>query len=148
MAPERVIHLRVKARVWRALADAIFAAGLSCEALPDGATVEIDEDTDYEPDALVHCGALEGDAIAVPAPVIVVEVVSPSTRAIDTGTKLTDYFRVASIQHYLILRTDRKLVIHHRRASDGAIETRVVPAGILTLDPPGIRLAVEALFGP
>ena len=39
----------------------------------------------------------------------------------------------------------RKLVIHHRRATD-MIETRIASEGLLPLDSPGIKLAVEALF--
>jgi Uma2 family endonuclease len=39
MVPERGAHLRVKAAVWLALRQAIAAAGVNCQALPDGATV-------------------------------------------------------------------------------------------------------------
>jgi Uma2 family endonuclease len=89
MGTERAVHARRKARIWRALSDAVDAAGLPCEALPDGMTVKIDEHTAYEPDALVHCDkALADDAVLVPAPVTVVEVLSPSTTTRDTGTKL------------------------------------------------------------
>jgi Uma2 family endonuclease len=51
------------------------------EALPDGMMVKIDEHTAYQPDAVVHCDQpLPDDAIIVPAPVIVVEVLSPTTK--------------------------------------------------------------------
>ena len=80
MAPERVAHARRKAAVWVALQEAIASAGLPCEALPDGMTIKIDEHTAYEPDAVVHCGdRLPDDALLVPEPVIVVEVLSPTT---------------------------------------------------------------------
>ncbi len=147
MAPERVAHARVKARVWRALERAIGEAGVPCEALPDGITVEVGEDTDYEPDAIVNCGEpVAGEEVAAPNPVIVVEVLSPSTRSVDTGTKLTDYFRVPSIRHYLIIRADRRSVIHHRRRDDGGIETRLIAEGRIALDPPGIEIAVEDFY--
>ena len=43
----------------------------------------------YEPDAVVHCGAkLPDDTIAVPDPIIVVEVLSPSTSASEKPTML------------------------------------------------------------
>jgi Uma2 family endonuclease len=54
MAPERAAHARRKAQVWLALRDGIEAAGLPCEALPDGMTIKVDEHTTYEPDAVVH----------------------------------------------------------------------------------------------
>ena len=56
MPSERVVHSRVKGSVHLALLRAVRAAGLPCEALPDGPTVRIDEHTAYEPDALVYCG--------------------------------------------------------------------------------------------
>lgn len=122
--------------------------GLDCEALPDGMTVKVDEHTAYEPDAQVHCGeALADDVVLVPAPVIVVEVLSPSTATRDTGAKLADYFRVASLRHYLIVRTDRPTVIHHRRGDGDLIETRIVTAGSLDLDPPGIALDLDRIYG-
>ncbi len=148
MAPERAAHARRKAEIWLALRDGIRAAGLSCEALPDGMTVKIDEHTAYEPDAQVHCGeSLADDTVIVPAPVIVVEVLSPSTATRDTGAKLADYFRLPSLCHYLIVRTDRPTVIHHRRGEGDIIETRVVTAGTLALDPPGLTLALERIYG-
>jgi Uma2 family endonuclease len=148
MAPERAAHARLKVRLWRALDDQIGAHGLSCEALPDGMTVKIDEHTAYEPDALVHCDdPLPDDAIIVPAPVIVVEVLSPTTKAHDAGAKLADYFRLPSVRHYLLVRTERPTVIHHRRGDDGSIATRIVTAGALDLDPPGLTLELRSIYG-
>ena len=56
MLPEPVVHVRLKYQVWAALDRAIRAAGLDCEALGDGITVEVGDDTDYEPDAVVNGG--------------------------------------------------------------------------------------------
>lgn len=41
MSPERAAHWRAKASVHMALALAVKCAGLSCEAVPDGATVSL-----------------------------------------------------------------------------------------------------------
>jgi Uma2 family endonuclease len=148
MAPERVAHVRRKAEIWLALRDGISSAGLPCEALTDGVTIKIDEHTAYEPDAVVHCEEiLPEDAIIVPAPVIVVEVLSPTTKAHDAGAKLADYFRLPSLRHYLLVRTERPTVIHHRRTDGDVIETRVVTAGSVQLDPPGIVLELNRIYG-
>jgi hypothetical protein len=86
MSLERARHARVKAAVYVALVRAIRGAALPCEALPDGMTVRIDVRTAYEPDALVYCSERRrGDAIEVPNPMIVAEVVSPGTKGEDTG---------------------------------------------------------------
>jgi Uma2 family endonuclease len=146
MAPERVIHARLKMRVWQALDRAILAAGLDCEALGDGVTIEVDEETDYEPDAVVNCGPrLDPDAIAATNPVIVVEVLSPSTQSIDSSDKLADYFRVPSIQHYLIVRAKRREIIHHAR-SGVDIVSRAINIGSIRMDPPGISIDVAEVY--
>ncbi len=147
MSPENVGHLRAKAVVHEVLAAAVRRAGLPCEALPDGATVRVDAGTAYEPDALVYCGPpLPRSAIEVADPVIVVEVLSPSTARHDRYDKLVGYFAVPSLHHYLIVDADRRIVIHHARDSDH-IATRILGAGDLRLDPPGLDVRVEDLFG-
>jgi Uma2 family endonuclease len=146
MAPERGAHLRVKGALYRALDRAVAAAGVDCQALPDGATVETG-DSDYEPDALVNCGTpMADDAVAAPNPVIVVEVLSPGTAATDTGGKLVGYFRVPSVAHYLIVHPTRRTVIHHRR-TDAGIDTRIVASGPIVMEPPGIVITVEDVCG-
>ncbi len=147
MSPERVLHVRLKTRVWRALDRAIREAGLDCEALGDGVTVEIDEDTDYEPDALVNCGPpIHPDATVANNPVIVVEVLSPSTQSIDSGDKLADYFRVPSIRHYLVVRARRREIIHYWRAGPD-IMSRAVNLGSIRLEPPGISIDIAEVYG-
>jgi Uma2 family endonuclease len=146
MSPERFEHARIKSRVWAALDRAVRDARLPCEALPDGITIEVDADTDYEPDAVINCGPLApGDAIAAANPVIVVEVLSPSTQSIDLADKLADYFKVATIQHYLIVRARRHEVILHSRA-DSEIISRVINIGSIVLDPPGITIDLADLY--
>jgi Uma2 family endonuclease len=146
MAPERGARLRIKGAVYRALVRAISVAGVDCQALPDGATVETG-DNDYEPDALVNCGApMADDAVAAPKPVVVVEVLSPGTASTDTGAKLADYILVPSIAHYLIVHPTRRTITHHRRVGDG-IDTRIIVNGPVSMDPPGIVITVEEIYG-
>jgi Uma2 family endonuclease len=147
MAPERASHVDRKTLVWFALRQAVAAAGLPCHVYGDGMTVEV-EDSDFEPDAIVRCGArLPGDAIAVPDPMVVVEVLSPSTRQNDLTRKLVAYFEVPSVQHYLIFWADQPRVLHHRRNSGGdGIDMRVLTSGKIHLDPPGITITVEDIY--
>jgi Uma2 family endonuclease len=82
MSPERLSHTRVKTDTLIALRAAVAAKGLDCEATGDGVSVQIDDRTVYEPDASVRCGPkAPGEAVKIDDPVIVVEVVSPSSRA-------------------------------------------------------------------
>jgi Uma2 family endonuclease len=148
MAPERIAHTRAKYRVMFALEGAIATRGLSCEAIGDGVSVWIDEGTVYEPDALVRCGPpAPGEATGVDDPLIVVEVISPSSRGVDTGVKLADYFQLVSVRHYLIVNVEARAVIHHRRDDAGGIDTRILKDGALVLDPPGIEVEIARMFG-
>jgi Uma2 family endonuclease len=147
VAPERLGNLRVAMRVHRALADAIERGGLPCEAFPRGMAVEVSDDTVYEPDALVRCGPpVPDDAVKIVDPVVVVEVLSPSSRARDEGEKLDGYLRMPSIRHCLLLDSENRVAIHHARAENGAIAARTARDGAVRLDPPGIALDVAGLF--
>lgn len=147
MAPERAAHNRAKSELFLRLRAANSGRGLSCEAFSDGMAVRVDNHTIYEPDVSVRCGRRLGDgAIGFSDPVIVAEVLSPSTRAQDSGAKIADCFRLPSLRQYLILRTDARAVIHHRRDEAGIIFSAELREGTLALDPPGRSLDVAALF--
>lgn len=147
MSPEGAGHARIKFAVQTALAAAIRAKRLPCRMLPDGMTVRVDQFTAYEPDALVYCGdELAPAAVEVPNPVIVVEVLSPSTRHIDLSKKLAGYFKVASVAHYLIVDPLEPSIVHHARSTGDTILTRIVTAGDIALDPPGLELSVADIY--
>ena len=147
MAPERFTHADLKGEIYARLREAIRAGGLGCRAIVDGMGVQVDRTTVYEPDVIVRCGApLDGDPILVPDPMVIVEILSPSTQSVDLGVKLEGYFRVESVRHYVIVDGRRRAIIHHERHEDGLIVTRISRDGTLRLDPPGIALA--DLFAP
>jgi Uma2 family endonuclease len=147
MSPERLAHIRTKARAMSALEEAVRRTEMPCEVFADGVSVRIDAKGIFEPDATVVCGPRRpDDTIVVSDPIIVVEVLSPSTAAVDHGRKLSGYFSLTSVEHYLILDPERRVVIHHKRGQGEAIETRVLTSGAARLDPPGFEVAVEALF--
>lgn len=149
MSPERVIHGDTKYRAARAFDGAIAKARVPCRFVLDSAVVRIDAKNSYQPDVLVYCGdPLPGDALEVPAPVIVIEVLSPGNAITDLRDKLQGYFRVASIQRYLVVDPDKRLVIQHSRGHDDVVATRIVTAGSIALDPPGLSLEVAEFFDP
>jgi Uma2 family endonuclease len=147
MAPERARHNVVKFAVARALDDAVKRAGLPCTVFTDGMTVVIDNEHSREPDAAVQCGvATDLDSMVLEAPLIVVEITSPSSERDDTGDKLIEYLSVRSIRHYLIVNPAKKVVIHHARGEDGSIATRILSGGELDISPPGIAVPVPELL--
>jgi Uma2 family endonuclease len=80
-------------------------------------------------------------ALEVPNPIIVVDVLSPSTRCVDASLKLAGYFRVPSLAHYLIVDPDQPLIMHHARGL-----RPIVREGASTLDPLG-TFALAHVYG-
>jgi len=148
MAPERIRHSLVKFAVVRALDDAIRAATLPCTAFPDGVGVYISDSKLRIPDASVQCGVeLDPNSMILDAPLIVVEVVSPSSERKDTHLKFVEYFSVPTIRHYLIVLPEEGVILHHERRGEGIL-THIVRDGEITLAPPGITIPFRALLGP
>ena len=122
MSPETAGHAGTKAAIYVSLLNAIRQRGVPCHVFPDGMTVRIDQMTAYEPDAVVYSGEkLPRSAVEVPNPLIVVEVLSPSTRRVDVSVKLAGYIRLPSVAHYLIVDPSEPMIVHHARHLRGMI---------------------------
>lgn len=146
-AAERAAHAEMKLAVAIALTNAIRKKGLECRALVDGMAVRVGARTVFEPDALVYCGPrLPPDAMLVESPVIVVEVISPTSGRNDNTRKLAGYFAVASIRHYLVIDPDDPLVVHHERRKDGEVVSHILREGRVSLDPPGLSFGFDELY--
>jgi len=148
MSPEGAGHAKGKFAVQTALAAGIRTRGLPCHMLPDGMTVRIDARTAFEPNALVYCGPkVAPSALEIANPVIVAEVVSPTTDGVDAVKRLAGYFQLPSVAHYLVVDLDQRLILHHARAAGDTILTRIVREGVIKLDPPGLELALADVYG-
>ena len=151
MAPERIRHADAKGEAFASLRQAIRDAALPCRAYVDGSGLRGANDEAFIPDVVVTCTPQDGDAQFATDPVIVVEVLSPSTSQRDVSTKLAAYFALPSVHHYLILDPKRRTLVHHRRATDeagGPIATSILRDGTLVLDPPGLAVALADLLPP
>jgi Uma2 family endonuclease len=141
-------HAELRVRIYTLLAAAIDRAGVPYYAAPDGMTVRISKDEAFEPDALVApLPRPERLDLEIPNPIVVVEILSPSTAKRDLTDKLSGYFQVPSIEHYLVIDPDKREVAWYARAAGGAQgPPAVLRAGTLTLDPPGIALDLAEVF--
>lgn len=89
-------------------------------------------DTFFEADLAVACGDRR-DAHGRPLPVLVVEVLSPSTRRFDRERKLDDYRTIDTVEQILFVESTRRWVQCWRRAGDGSwnvrdcVDTSAVP---------------------
>jgi len=142
-------HSKVKLEVAFVLREAVRKAGVACYVASDGPTVRISRHKAFVPDALVApLPEPTFDSLEIADPIIVIEVVSPSTARMDATTKLDGYFKVPSVRHYLIVDPDRRTVTHHKRARGGSVKSRIVRRGTLALRPPAIEIDLADVFGP
>ena len=144
---ERACHWDAKFAISVALREAVKKSNLPYFAVPEGAGLRMANDCVFEPDAMVYCGLrVPPEALHIPNPIIVVEVLSPSTASFDHGLKLQEYFKLGTVEHYVIIDPVGHLVIHHTRGTDDALVTRIVPGPTLRLDPPGLDVDLTELF--
>lgn len=71
----------------------------------------------YYPDVSVSCR--EPDGRFSPEPVLVVEILSPSSEADDRGRKRLNYQKLPGLRHYLVLAQDEPLAELWTRIEDG-----------------------------
>jgi Uma2 family endonuclease len=146
MAAETVVHARIKRRIDHLLSEALAKEGHGCEVFVSGPKVQIDATSAFEPDVVVSCAKVP-NGMLVPEPLIVVEVLSTTTRDKDFTIKLAGYAALPSVAHYLLVETERRLVVHHHRGGgEQEFRTSIVRGGIRRFDPPGLDLDIDALY--
>jgi Uma2 family endonuclease len=76
-------------------------------------------DTYYVADLAVTCAPREPGRRMVAEPVLVVEVLSPSTGQVDRWRKVADYRTLPSVREILVVFSDERRVEVQRRSGDG-----------------------------
>ncbi len=112
--------------------------------LVDGPQILTDEISAI-PDVVVTCAPIDHTTPVIAEPVIIIEVMSPSSRGDDSGVKWLAYRKIPSLQHYLVVAQHQRLVHLHSRAGDIWRE-RFVSGGTVELDDPPVRLDLAALY--
>jgi Uma2 family endonuclease len=91
-------------------------------------------------------GSGKDSDIVLAEPVLIVEVVSPSTEHSDRGRKKLDYFATPSIRQYAIVEQDERLVDLYTRTAEGWINQIVAGDEVLYLSSVGIEIALDAIY--
>ena len=105
-----VIQLNVAGSVRQAL------RGSSCQTLGSTVRVRLPNHRYAYPDLLVVCGKIELEKYdTVLNPVVIVEILSPSTGDFDRGGKADLYRAMATVRDYVIIAQDRLLVQRYTR---------------------------------
>lgn len=128
MAPASDRHSRIAGRSALAIGRHLRRP---CDIYPEAGIAPPNRaDAYYRADLAVSCGETTGRQF-VADPVVLVEVLSPSTAMLDRGRKLRDYQEVASLRDILLISSFERRVEHWRRSGD--IWTARVHAGSETL---------------
>ena len=83
-----------------------------------GVTLPDRNDTFYVADLAVICEPLRAEDRLIRNPVLIVEVLSPSTAAIDRQIKVPDYRLIPSVMEILLIDSESAFAEVHRREGD------------------------------
>ncbi len=102
------------------------------------------------PDLSVVCAKRQvdpEDPDALVNPIVIVEVLSPSTEAYDRGAKAAHYRRLSSLKEYVLVSQDEPLVEVMRRNDQGVWELHEARKGErFTLASLGVSLDVASIY--
>ncbi len=101
------------------------------------------------PDASIVCGPKVSDASeTISNTIVIVEVLSDSTRNYDRGEKFELYRSIPALRHYLLIEQAFSHVEHRRLEKDGSWshEIAVSPDQIVHLSETGINLQVAQIY--
>ncbi len=113
-------HSRVKGNCYVSLANSLKRN--PCQPFDSDAKVRIRRDGKtrfYYPDLQVVCQSNALTEVYQDQPVVIVEVLSPSTRVYDLDEKLDVYLSIASLECYIILEQHTPFAIVMRRTTNG-----------------------------
>ena len=123
-------NIGVPLRLWMEARDCrVYFGGMRVQRSDNAGAVD-----KPRPDLLVRCGQATARNY-VTDPLVVVEVLSPSTMDTDRGSKLAFYKRLPTLRHIVLVYQDQIRAEHYRRTDLGwELETLTVSADQLVLD--------------
>jgi Uma2 family endonuclease len=125
--------------------------GKPCRLYNSDVRVRVAEtDLGTYPDASVVCGQLEtapDDPDAIANPIVLVEVLSPSTEAYDRGAKAAHYRRIPSLREYVLVAQDEARVEVYRKNEQDRWELFEAGSGeSFELSSLGVSVSVDAVY--
>jgi Uma2 family endonuclease len=101
----------------------------------------------FYPDVVVTCDKGDDDAQIVQFPCLIIEVLSPSTEAIDRGTKFSRYRQFQSLQEYVLVQVDRpKVEVFRRNDRNQWVLSEYDLDDRLLLESIGVEIAISDLY--
>ena len=133
------------------LLNAQFLGG-PCEAFSIDLRVQVAKDTHYTyPDVVVVCGELEfadGRSDTITNPVVIMEVLSESTRDYDRGTKFTAYRGIETLTDYILIDQNAVHIEYFSKECDGTWRLREYfsTEEVVEIKSTGAMLPVNAIY--
>ena len=120
--------------------------GKPCDFYGSDAKFLTTEGTVRYPDGMVVCGPVERHAKLVETPVVVFEVLSPSTTKTDRIAKAREYQATPLVRRYVMLEQDGVAAVAYTRA--GAVWTHEILTAdsVLALPEIGLELPLAELY--
>jgi Uma2 family endonuclease len=104
-----------------------------------------DEERYFYPDVFVTCSQLDSDAYASRLPVLVIEVMSPSTEDFDRGAKFDAYRLLSSLQEYALLSQEQRHIELFRRRTAWTVE-HYHDEDSITFESVGLTMPVSKIY--
>ncbi len=120
MSGASIRHNIVSANAFVSLSNSL--RGKPCRPFNSDTKVRIERDAlkrFYYPDLQVVCESNDQLSVFQDCPVVIVEVLSPSTRRYDLDEKMSAYLTIPSLQCYIVLEQHQPIAILMRRLNDG-----------------------------
>jgi Uma2 family endonuclease len=138
-------HNRINLNLHRRLESNLRGSGCSNFG-PDLGISTVGEIIRY-PDALIACTKVPGRARVAPDPIIVFEVVSPSSVRIDRIIKVGEYQAVGSIRRYVIAESEViGLTVLEKQDDNSWRHTPLTEEGVLVLREVNVTIPVSQLY--
>ena len=98
------------------------------------------------PDIVVSCSPYDETDDIVPSPVVIIEVLSPTTERLDRGRKKFDYFGIPSVRQYALVEQDERRIDLYTRSEAGWINEVIIGNAALSLSSIGVELSLDAIY--
>lgn len=139
-----VRHTRICRALVQRLNSALEASG--CEAFQEGVKVIAAEQCHY-PDVTVTCTPQNDESDTLRDPVLIVEVLSPTTSRHDIGPKWANYQTLPSLRAYLLVAQDRiRVEAYIRQADHWLYQVMIRPDDVLSIPALDLTLAVAEVY--
>jgi Uma2 family endonuclease len=117
-------------------------SGTGCKVRMSDAKVRVSAQGPYfYPDLVVSCDERDRRAIdAICDPILIIEVLSPSTAAFDRGDKFRFYRQFSSLREYVLIDSEKVVIDCYRKLTSGRWELFSYPDDAVDLGNPVLEL--------